>query len=261
MVDTFRDIQVVDNNMNKRKRRLVPSYIITLSLLSTILGFYLIGERLGNGELIVERTEFIVETHDCFEPLHSPILGQYKYWHISNSSAPKVVNVGFPKIGSSTLNGFLSKNLMGYNVSHWNLPNNNGLIGSCMESAIKNNQPPLMTCGNYAAYTEMDVAEWGCQYPQVLPERKIRRGTLGYTSSSAFRNVTDWIRSMTKWLGLRNHLSEKCVFPEYNFTIGIGRKDEEMEDLFCQHVKRVRNFVLEHPTLTLIEYSISNKRA
>ena len=42
------------------KRRLVPSYI-TLSLLSTILGFYLIGERLGNGELIVERTEFIVE--------------------------------------------------------------------------------------------------------------------------------------------------------------------------------------------------------
>jgi len=179
--------------MNKRKRRLVPSYIITLSLLSTILG----------------------------------------------------------------VDGFLSKNLMGYNVSHWNLPNNNGLIGSCMESAIKDNQPPLMTCGNYAAYTEMDVAEWGCQYPQVSYLKDYEEEPSAILLLP-FRNVTDWIRSVTKWLGLRNHL-RKCVFPEYNFTIGIGRKDEEMEDLFCQHVKHVRNFVLEHPTLTLIEYSISKE--
>jgi len=60
------------------------------------------------------------------------------------------------------------------------------------------------------------------------------------------------------WHGLKSRLAKFCVFPEYNFTIDKGRNatDEEFEDLYCKHVQHVRKFVIEHPTLTLIEYSI-----
>ena len=99
----------------------------------------------------------------------------------------------------------------------------------------------------------------GCHFPHISYLKEIYEEEPSAIFILPFRNMTSWIRSINKWSNLRSRFTNLCTFPEYNFTIGIGRKDEEMEDLFCQHVKHVRNFVLEHPTLTLIEYLISEE--
>ena len=75
-----------------------------------------------------------------------------------------------------------------------------------------------------------------------------------------FRNVTDWIRSVTNWNRptLRKRMADNCEFPAYNLTKGWGT-DKDFEDLYCKHVKHIRQFVKRRPTLTLVEYLLSRE--
>lgn len=41
------------------------------------------------------------------------------------------------------------------------------LIGPCMTRAIKDGNPPLISCGNFAAYTQMDSESFSCNFPQI----------------------------------------------------------------------------------------------
>jgi len=146
------------------------------------------------------------------------------------NAAPKVINVGWPKIGSTR---------------------------SCMARAIKNNMPPLSTCGSYGAYTQMDMTEKeGCYFPQISYLNEIYDEEPSAILILPFRNISEWISSVSRYHDMRNRMINVCEFPEYSFALGMGAKDEELEDLYCQHVKHIRKFVAERPSLTLIEYSI-----
>ena len=75
---------------------------------------------------------------DCFQPLPQPILGDYKNWKngsSANGKAPKIINVGFPKVGSTTLNDFLSK------AQPYNLSNPKALVSHFWPCGVD-------TCGN-----------------------------------------------------------------------------------------------------------------
>ena len=208
-----------------------------------------------------------VESLSCYEPNPRPIVGEYKNWRNNNMNAPKVLNMGFPKIGSTTLKGFLSQGVsrgkqlstLGYNVSHWKLHDENSTehIGSCMARAIKNNMPPLSTCGNYGAYTQMDESTAsGCNFPQISYLDEIYYEEPSAIFILPFRNVSEWISSVSRYHDMRSRMTNVCEFPEYSFALGMGAKDGELEDLYCQHVKHIRKFVAERPSLTLVEYSI-----
>ena len=253
-------------------------YVASLLICAIMIqGFYKLGIWLGNGEL-VEKTQKIVtrvqlvKSDDCFNPLHLPVLGDYKNWNINNNmNAPKIINVGFPKCGSSTLNDFLSKGIprgkqlstIGYNVSHFwpcNKQRGHGECGSCMRNATEEGVPPLASCGNFAAYTQVDsVSKSECQFPQISYLNEIYNEEPSAIFLLPFRNVSDWIRSVSKWNTMRTRITTSCHFPEYNFTKEMGSKDEELKDLYCKHVKHIRKFVFDHPTITLIEYSIGGE--
>jgi len=255
--------------------RLVINIAKSLVLSAMIIGFYNIGLWLGStgGELIETTHKSVVakelESYDCFQPFPSPVLGEYKNWLINhnnnsgnyNNTAPKVLNAGFPKCGSTTLNEFLSQKIsqdkqlstIGYNVSHWRLNESNrkikdNLVGPCMTNAVKNNNPPLSSCGNFAAYTQMDSESTSCNFPQISYLNEIYNEEPSAILLLPFRNVTEWIKSMETWHGLKKRLAKFCVFPEYNFTIEKGRKakDEEFEELYCKHVKHIRKFAYFH---------------
>ena len=203
---------------------------------------------------------------NCFKPLTRPIVGEYKKWDNNSNNPPKIVNVGFPKIGSSTLKEFLSSS--SYNVSHFWPCGGKGECGRCMQQAINKSLPPFAYCGNYAAYTQMD-SNWGnkrspggkCIYPQISYLKEIYDEDPSAIFLLPFRNVTAWIRSLSNWNRptLRQRMTEYCEFPEYNFTLNMGKEDRELEDLFCRHVHHIRQFVSQRPNLTLVEYSIDGE--
>ena len=225
---------------------------------------------------------------DCFQPLPRPILGDYnKNWRNGSSAnikAPKIINVGFPKVGSTTLNDFLLI------AQPYNLPNPKALVshfwpcnggnvsklgsllyggnssydptcGNCIQDSINIGLPPLTTCGDYAAYTQLD-SNLGeeCIYPQISYLKEMYEEGPSSIFVLPFRNVTDWIRSLTNWNRptMRKRMIDNCEFPEYNLTKGWGT-DKDLEDLYCKHVKHIRQFVSRRPTLTLVEYSISRE--
>jgi hypothetical protein len=203
---------------------------------------------------------------DCFKPLTRPRLGAYKKWKKSNNiSPPTIVNVGFPKVWSTTLEEFLSTS--GFNVSHtWPCGGQGkGDCASCMQQAINKSLPPLAYCGNYAAYTQMDITAPGkCIYPQISYLKQIYDEDTSAIFLLPFRNVTDWIRSVSNWpipgpKSLRQRMTDYCEFPEYNFTMSMGNDDRELEDLYCRHVQHIRHFVSQRPNLTLVEYSIDGE--
>ena len=211
-----------------------------------IQGFYKLGVWLGNGELFEEtqklvtrrewsRIRSMVKSDDCFNPLSFPVLGEYKNWHInSNLNAPKIVNIGFPKCGSSTLNDFLSKGIprgkqlstIGYNVSHFwpcNRQRGHGDCGSCMMNATEEGLPPLASCGNFAAYTQVDsVSKKECYFPQISYLNEIYNEEPSAIFLLPFRNVSEWTRSVSNWNTLRRRITNSCHFPEYNFSKGAG---------------------------------------
>ena len=131
-----------------------------------------------------------------------------------------------------------------------------------MQQAINKSLPPLASCGNYAAYTQMDgTGGGGCVFPQISYLNEIYDEDPSAVFLLPFRNVTDWIRSISNWNRptLRQRMTDYCEFPEYNFTFGMGKEDGEMEDLYCKHVQLIRQFVSHRPNLTLVEYSIDGE--
>jgi len=197
---------------------------------------------------------------DCFRPLPNPILGEKK--NDDDSLATKIINVGFPKTGTTTLHQFLESSPI-LNSSHWRC--GTLFCANCIQSSISRGLPPLATCGNFAAYIQMDFIDFfntknmsSCIFPQISYLKEIYEEAPTAIFILPFRNVTDWMRSTTRWRDMRRRMAEFCEFPEYNFTRGMANQDHEMENLYCRHVRRIRRFVAEHPRLTLLEYSIND---
>ena len=54
-------------------------------------------------------------------------------------------------------------------------------------------------------------------------------------------------------------MEKSCDFPELDFRRDSSTKnktDEDFMSLFCNHVKHIRKFGLEHTTLSLVEFAI-----
>ncbi|KAL9186503.1 hypothetical protein ACHAXT_005741 [Thalassiosira profunda] len=218
---------------------------------------------------------------DCFCPLAHPILGKKAAGIPERPGIPKLINVGFPKCGSTTLDIFLCSSPVVKSSSHWtcSLPESKKdkeespwggeYCGRCIRHAISNGLPLFQTCGDFATYTQMDYisddpyrgtpghAEGECIFPQISHLEEIYAEEPGAIFILPFRNVSSWIRSVTNFHGMGRRFAKFCDFPEYNFT----SKTPNLESFYCNHVKHVRRFVAEHPSLTLVEYAIDREDA
>ncbi len=211
----------------------------------------------------------------------------------NNASFSKpVINVGMPKVGSTTLYSFFQ--CAGWNVTH-------SQRGMEMMRLVDQGSPhPLQLSENATmavdAYAQLDKnRDPPCAYPQIQFLDEIHREYPHATFMLFFRPVNDWIQSAYNWY----HLADRwmgCQIPglqctgqltvdtTFNTTInttglstGSGQlnvnakinvtghpTDKErhgctVEDLrrwWCGHVKHIREFTRLHPSHQLLELNL-----
>ena len=187
----------------------------------------------------------------CFEPM-APVIGTPDF--------SRILNMGFPKCGSSSLQALFQKS--GFNSMHYRCKGE--ACGLCMQRRAKAKQNLLEGCGNATAFTQMDFTiRFNCIFPQIVYLEELYRAAPHATWLLPFRNVSSWIRSMNNWGGatylMTERLDTRCDFPQLGFTKAQTNKtDADFIRLYCKHVQHVRGFVKSHPSLSLIEFSIES---
>ena len=192
-------------------------------------------------------------TADCRQPLRNPILGVH--------DESRIFNVGFPKMGSSSLQKIFKKS--GYYSRHHHC-GRAGFCGQCIRQAILAKRDPLVMCGNFTVWTQMDFH--GSQlpiYPQIQYLQELYDMAPNSTFILPFRNVSKWVYSLSHWdaKGRAPNLRARFIWaeiPELNWTKTMGARDSHYEILFCNHVRSIRKFVSERPSLSLVEIDIED---
>mmetsp|Transcript_26896 Transcript_26896/g.42210 ORF Transcript_26896/g.42210 Transcript_26896/m.42210 type:complete len:282 (+) Transcript_26896:127-972(+) len=172
------------------------------------------------------------------------------------------INMGMPKMGSSTLHTFWICG--GLKASHYwcgkrdYLPNP---CGPCMFSNVQRKKKIFDGCGDFDAYTEMNyVTHAPCIWPQAQYLNEIHDDKPDATFIIVFREIHSWISSLKRWREpdgtmLHQALGKKCGIS----GTGVELTDKVIEDFFCRHVARVRNFVNTHPSHKLVEVQLEDK--
>ena len=164
------------------------------------------------------------------------------------------INVGMPKMGSSSLQSFFKCG--GISSSHYLCGKGNGLCAKCIKDAIRIGQPPLSSCGNFDAYTQLDD---GTLFPQIEFLNEIHQENPNATFVLPFRDIAAWYHSITNWPPKREFalLSERMKNAKISgFPPGKGKDADEFAEWFCNHVQNIRDFVVRYPSHALVEYDI-----
>lgn len=196
-------------------------------------------------------------TASCFEPMNK-IIGP----GFHNTIPTRVINVGMPKTGSTSLQNLFiqsgqANNNSYQNARHFHCGKDIGPCGACIQKAIENNKPPLASCGNYTVWTQLDYPMYNdCYFPQVSALEEIVKENPDAVLILPLRNVSRWINSINKWGDMRKILTRRCDIPGLKRFEGFY--DHHFERFLCGHVENVRKLVKDYPTLTLIEFNIEH---
>ncbi len=198
---------------------------------------------------------------DCFKPLETPSARS----HSHSMSHTRILNMGFPKCGSKSISQMFSSS--GFYERH-NICGKQGYCGECIKKHIEENTTILENCGNFTVFSQMDVNNVrrdgrGCIYPQVQYLNELYHDSPNATWILPFRNVTNWIQSLEHWKRMKFRIASQCDFPELGFPLSPSsdKTDEDFINLYCNHVKQIRRFVNDHPSLSLVEFSIEDPNA
>ena len=120
-------------------------------------------------------------------------------------------------------------------------------------------------CGNFTVYSQMDYHLSGkVIYPQIQRLDELYAAAPNATWVLQFRNISNWVNSINHWNSdgrvsrtYRNRFNS-ATLPQLNWTKEMGMNDSDYEMLFCRHVRHLRQFVSERPSLSLVEYSIED---
>lgn len=176
-----------------------------------------------------------------------------------------IINLGFPKIGTNSINEVFK--LSGYTAKH-NICGIKpfGFCSICMLDALQKNKPPLASCGDFQVWSQIDFSgpSGQCFWPQIRMLNEFHAESPNATFLLTFRNIDKWISSLTNWRGKNNNMPfslrerlTNCTLG-YDFTAGVGTEDDDFSEFFCDHVKRVRQFVADHPSHALVEIDIED---
>lgn len=203
----------------------------------------------------------------CVEPNSKPIIGIHGKPRFNNLS--RILNMGFPKCGTSSISKLFERSSFRQAHNHCTkeqFPD----CGICFKRNHQKGLTMLDHCGNFNIITQMDyTAEHQCIFPQIQYLDELYHEAPNATWILPFRNVTDWVRSLTNWYkghsySLRDRMAMWCDFPELNFHQSHTMKkksDEDFVTLYCSHVKQIRNFVKKNPSLSLVEFNIEDPKA
>jgi hypothetical protein len=195
------------------------------------------------------------EEEDCLRARNNTIP---KYLHGSSYLQPPAINLGLPKMGSTSLQHFFG--CAGYGASHW-LCGKDQICARCIEASVDDHLPPLEKCGNNGGPIYAQIDGWGTKgkilfFPQINLLHDIINAYPNGTYFLTFRNIEGWYNSVTNWRSPSNRtLKSRMVrsIPDLQ-----GGSLQNFTNFFCNHVKRVRATV---PANRLVEVDIENHNA
>jgi hypothetical protein len=169
--------------------------------------------------------------------------------------------VGLPKVGTKTISGFFTCGNI-TKISHY-LCANNIKCGLLIHENVLQNKPPLHGTGDYNVYTQLDITAYSnrnltCYYPQVELLEELHEHHPHSTLILNQRNVTSWVASVKRWFGMHDRLVQCNIS---GFRAGVGRHDDELVQFYNDQLRRVREFVVRHPTHRLVEVAIDTPTA
>ena len=168
----------------------------------------------------------------------------------SSYSRALVINLGMPKMGSSSLHSYFDCG--GYKSVHWKCGGR--YCGDCIEEAIQSGLPPFSSqdpkckISNIGSYAQIDRGPENLVQVNYLTE--IMSGVPRATFILTFRNMTKWYISMSRWPPKStkdNNMRKR--FERANITglpKGVGRNVSEFSQFYCEYVKRVRKEVAKY---------------
>ena len=168
-----------------------------------------------------------------------------------------ILNVGFPKMGSSTLTAFFECGNL--KSSHYHCNSEKGAAptpcGTCMHHAVAMGKPPLASCGAFYFYGELNyVTETPCHWPQIHMLDEIHAEAPNATFILVFRDIKSWTRSIRRW----KEVNVPFLIDALRDYCNVGSTDAELEQFFCDQVNRVRTFVKVHPSHKLVEVQLED---
>lgn len=190
----------------------------------------------------------LLNHHDCLKPIPQPILGI--------NDLNRILVMGMPKCGTSSLTHMFRKSLGYKKVSHWYCNDNKTIYcGTCMRTAVEddNNIGILRACGNFRVFAQMDMAglpnpshkEAGsCIFPQIEYMDRLYRDSPNATWILPFRNTTDWLHSVMNWGPTHSKMGKRfertCGWKEFSSENKTkAKQEEEVSQFICNHVKNL----------------------
>ena len=176
---------------------------------------------------------------------------------------PPFINLGFPKIGSSSIHSFFT--CAGYRGMHYRCRKDK-TCAECIKESVKEGLPNAKNtrfsqCGKADVYSQIDTGSWG-SFPQMDYLEEIVGGIPNATFFLSFRSMDKWYHSISHWppdSAPGSHMSDGLRKANITgFPTGMGKNQEEFSSWFCNHVTRVRQLIANHPSQTLVEIDIED---
>ena len=231
-----------------------------------------------NDMLTVPEHQLMLQTDDCFRPdttatqrlletyRRRRALSDKKEEESSLKPSLPILNMGFPKMGSSTLWEFFK--CAGIAASHHQQGNKIlELINSGAPHVLRRIAVPTKGV-HWDAHMQLDVNFGECAFPQIQVLDEFHHEFPNATFVLNFRPVMDWIKSAqlhgapgksmaVRWRHCRlPGLLCKPVSAEQQSRHQDYCDDFGLARWWCSHVKHIRSFVKQYPSHDLIELDL-----
>ena len=242
--------------MKVQRRRFVLSEIVFLVTIVVAVFFTYINYK-------------YLQLNSTIEPLKKfkiPIINDYNNacFRARKDSVPKIrygelnypfINLGFPKIGSSSIHSFFG--CAGYRSLHYRC-NRSTKCAECIKRSVQEGLQPLYYCTMAEVYSQIDD---GREYfPQINHLEEIVKQYPNATLLLTFRNMESWYASLSKWTRNGTRMDQELMISDIpGLPYGMGRNAAEFSTWFCNHIERVRGVVERNPSLTLVEIDLEDE--
>ncbi|KAL7504607.1 hypothetical protein ACHAXN_002493 [Cyclotella atomus] len=165
------------------------------------------------------------------------------------------INMGFPKIGSSSLHSFFG--CAGYRSAHYRCSSSTK-CSECIQQSVREGLQPFHHCIAAEVYSQIDDGR--NSFPQIDYLEHILDTYPNATLLLAFRNMDSWYHSLSKWTRNNTNLAQDLVKADIKgLPTGMGNNVHDFSTWFCNHVNRVRDAVSKSPSHTLVEIDLDDE--
>lgn len=200
-----------------------------------------------------------------------------KYVSKAVKSPLPVIVMGMPKAGTSSIAHYFQCGLgpkYRHRVSHYDCKV--GYVFDVFNPQLK----AAMPCGarlmrnadagifafenidHFDIFAQIDASLAGDRYflPQISYTKSIYQAYPNATWILNRREPHKWLESMNRWRDIRERFVGSTFKLKW-FGVGVGRDDEDMLKLYNYTLDHIRNFVADHPSITLVEVPVDEPDA